>query len=501
MAPGRRAEVSGPPIRRDTLLTRERLVLLFGGAIILRLLLLQAYGGLLAFHNGGEASNVALAVASGRGFADAFFPGQGPTAHLLPASPLIAAGIFAALGKTAVVNVALCIWALAQSLVSYALLLLLFRRLGWPSSAALGAIAALCLLPVFPKEEVIFFRYWEGALAVCLAALSMLLIVRMDTTGSQNAALRWQGCALAALTFFISPPVGLGIYVAWTVALAFRASVRDAIRWCLTAACCVAVVLGPWVVRNHLALGRPILLRDNLGLELALGNNPLSAQARTAEEQAEAYDRALKSMHPYHRGMDPDAFAAAGGEVAYSASLGAAAMSWIAAHPVAFAQLCQRHLLQFFAPGPWQLDLYGSPGFARERSLLLSLTGLLGLLELARGLWLRRRGYAVLTAFVVTVSLPYALVQPIPRYTYLLYGILCFLAARLIHDLASAMLHAHRHGMGPPRLVSLVRSAKIVTTEGKTLPVHRASPRCRLANCALSDHRMGQPGDSPCAAA
>ena len=38
----------------------------------------------------GEAPNVAIALAHGRGFSDAFFVGQGPTAHLLPIAPAIA---------------------------------------------------------------------------------------------------------------------------------------------------------------------------------------------------------------------------------------------------------------------------------------------------------------------------------------------------------------------------------------------------------------------------
>ncbi len=37
---------------------------------------------------GGESDAIARALAEGRGFADAFGPGSGPTAHLMPLTPL-----------------------------------------------------------------------------------------------------------------------------------------------------------------------------------------------------------------------------------------------------------------------------------------------------------------------------------------------------------------------------------------------------------------------------
>ena len=46
----------------------------------------------------GEAFNVARAIAQGRGFADAYQIGQGPTAHLLPVSPMIGGMVYRLFG-------------------------------------------------------------------------------------------------------------------------------------------------------------------------------------------------------------------------------------------------------------------------------------------------------------------------------------------------------------------------------------------------------------------
>ncbi|MFL6788142.1 MAG: hypothetical protein ACJ8FC_05730, partial [Sphingomicrobium sp.] len=66
------------------------ILLLLSGGLILRLFWVdRLLGGPGVFQHAGEATLIAQALADGRGFADAYFPGSGPTAHLSPAVPLI----------------------------------------------------------------------------------------------------------------------------------------------------------------------------------------------------------------------------------------------------------------------------------------------------------------------------------------------------------------------------------------------------------------------------
>ena len=51
------------------------------------------------------------------------------------------------------------------------------------------------------------------------------------------------------------------------------------------AACALAIFLLPWVIRNDVEMGEPILLRSNLGLELAMANYQGALEAQDPLDQ------------------------------------------------------------------------------------------------------------------------------------------------------------------------------------------------------------------------
>jgi hypothetical protein len=179
------------------------------------------------------------------------------------------------------------------------------------------------------------------------------------------------------------------------------------------------------MVRNMIAMDSGPLLRSNVGLEMALANHP---GALADLPPATAYTKRLDDIHPFVSERARAAMEAAGGEVAYSATLGRATNKWIAAHPTDFVQLSLRHLRQLFFPEPWMFVFSESDGRVASRALVAALVNLVGLIGLGAGLAQRRRGYGALAVMLACVSLPYMLVQPMPRYTYLLYGPLLFVA-------------------------------------------------------------------------
>ncbi len=86
----------------------------------------------------GEAENVALALARGAGFADAYFVGSGPTAHLMPTTALLAGMVFEIFGiQSLPSDLILATWALAQMVINFALLFFLFEKLDSPKAARL----------------------------------------------------------------------------------------------------------------------------------------------------------------------------------------------------------------------------------------------------------------------------------------------------------------------------------------------------------------------------
>ncbi|WBY08927.1 hypothetical protein PIB19_05885 [Sphingomonas sp. 7/4-4] len=418
---------------------RFALWLLLGG-LALRLLLLQVRdGGLTAFYGGGEATRIALALARTGTFADAYYEGYGPTAHLLPILPGIAGFLFWLFGPLSVpANLALLGWSLLQTFASYWLLRRLFQRLGMDATAIRWGLALLCLVPVFQPQETIDFRYWEGAAAVTLAAISLNLLLALD----ERTHIGWRAlllpAALAALTFFVSPAAGLGIYACWGLFALRRLGLAKALQFGGLCAAALALLVVPWAMRNAVMVGEPVPLRSNFGLEIAIANHPAAV---SGDRPAETFAERLVAIHPYHGRAARIELAREGGEIAYARHLGTETKAWIAAHPLDFARLSARHLHQFFFPSPWQFYFSSREELRTPRAILLSLVSLFGLLGLGAAIYRRQRGYGWLAIYIAGAALPYAIVQPIPRYSYLVYGMLAFLAVE-------ALLRAGRYVVG-----------------------------------------------------
>lgn len=420
---------------------RERVFLvlaLLGGAGLRLLWLAQVGGSIFKTYGSAEASRIALSVAQGRGIADAYYPGYGPTAHMMPTSPAIAGLLLRLLGpETASSNMALLCWSLVQVGGAILLLRLLFQRLGADRVAVRWATAVLCLLTPFITQETIDFRYWEGAAALCLGVLNLLLISRMERSPQPDARDVATIAALAALTLFVSPPIGLAAGLCWTVFAFRRLDFRRLLQLGLFTAVAVLMVLTPWVVRNQRAFGEPVLFRSNFGLELAIANHP-GALADDAPELIHVHR--VAAIHPFQGAAVPPFVVAPAGEVAYSHKLAVQTWAWIAANPLQFARLYFRHLREFFFPERWELYFSGWSDFAGPRAMLMSTVDLMGLAGLAVGLHRRRRGYWMLALFLTALGLQYALFEPATTHMYPAYCILAFLAVEFVNRAARALL-------------------------------------------------------------
>lgn len=427
---------------------RRFLLLILGAGLLLRLLLLAMRGdGLTGFYGAGEATRVALAIARTGAFADAYYQGYGPTAHLLPINPGVAGSVFWAFGPGTVgANLVLLGWALLQTFIAYLLLRRLAIALDMDAVAVRCGLALLCLLPVFMPQETIDFRYWEGAAAMALAALNLLLIVRVDAARTASIPLILGAAALAALTFFISPAAGLAVYACWGLVALVRLGWKRTLGLGSACAAALALLIAPWMLRNAAVMGDPIPLRSNFGLELAIGNHPAAVDTPHPDD---VFAGRLLRIHPYHSRAARAALRAAGGESAYSAAVGAEARAWIMAHPASFARLSLTHLTQFFVPRPWQFYFSGWNEARHLRALIIGLVGVLGLVGLGFGVARRRRGYWLVATYVALAALPYAIVQPVPRYSYIVWPLLAFLAAE-------AVVRGRRrlHAIGAPEAVS-----------------------------------------------
>jgi hypothetical protein len=193
-----------------------------------------------------------------------------------------------------------------------------------------------------------------------------------------------------------------------------------------------AIVLTPWLVRNSEVMGKPILLRDNFGLELSLG---FHADAAGTSDMHASFVKRLRTVHPFGDGSGRAyaALQAAGGEIAYAEKMGAEAKAWISDNPGASVRLAFVHLRGMLFPPAWYWDMFGktSTGTLVKMAANWLLT-VLALAGLGLGLWRATRPYVYVALFALLPLTPYILVQPILRYRYLIIALFTFIAADFI---------------------------------------------------------------------
>jgi 4-amino-4-deoxy-L-arabinose transferase-like glycosyltransferase len=144
--------------------------------------------------------------------------------------------------------------------VAVVLIGLLGRRVG---GARVGLIAA-GLAAIYPQLVMVDGTVITEALYAPLIAGVLLLTYRLlDHPGPWSAA--FLGLAIGAATMTRSEAIFLVVLLALPAAVIAGRRIGRAPLLCVIAVACTAIVLVPWVVRNEVTLGHPILFTSNSG--------------------------------------------------------------------------------------------------------------------------------------------------------------------------------------------------------------------------------------------
>ncbi len=137
---------------------------------------------------------------------------------------------------------------------------LLGRRVG---GARVGLIAA-GLAAVYPQLVMVDGTVITEALYAPLVAAILLLTYRLlDHPGLWSAA--FLGLAIGAATLTRSEAIFLVVLLALPAAVIAGRRIGRVVPLALVAVAATAIVLVPWVVRNEITLGHPILFTSNSG--------------------------------------------------------------------------------------------------------------------------------------------------------------------------------------------------------------------------------------------
>ncbi|WP_375403910.1 hypothetical protein [uncultured Sphingomonas sp.] len=389
-----------------------------------------------------EAFNVAAAIAEGRGFADAYRTGAGPTAHLTPVTPVLAGGVYAALGvKSFLSEAVLAIWSIGLALGTHLLLYRAFGRIGVPRPLRLFAFAWGCLAPTYINQEAVDFRVWEGGLATFAVALFLDRLLRLVEIDERSPRPAIAVAAIGGAIFFINPAMGVGV-IACMALFAFRhLSVGATLAAAGSGAAMIAVLVTPWAIRNADALGAFVPLRSNAGLELALSNYP---GAEDVSDEHQAYLSRIARIHP---SISDEAYRRLRkvGELEYSNSLGREAVDWMRGHPGTAIKKAAGNFREMFVPSDWKFDPSGISRIAWLRTPLAQATGVFGLIGMLVAM--SRFGMAALypAIYVLTVAVMISPFQPVVRYIYVISPVLVSFAA------CTGLLLARATPSSPPR--------------------------------------------------
>jgi 4-amino-4-deoxy-L-arabinose transferase-like glycosyltransferase len=285
---------------------------------------------------GAEMGWVARSLASGHGFSSPFFPTTGPTALVPPLFPHLLALVFREFGiytvKSSVVILSL------DSLFSALTCIPIYLSLKY----AVGerpAQFAVWLWAIYPFS--IYFsaaQVWDYALTSFLFATCFCFAQRLHL---QDRFLVWFGFGVLYGITALSNPSVLSLFPFFLLTALWKVR-RVGGRWLLRGIVTVvalAVVVGPWTVRNDRVMHAASPIRDGFWLEFWAGN------AGDTSESNPSW------AHPASNPVEMQKFEAEG-ETAYLDHKHAMAVSFVRHHPLIFAGVSLRRAIRYWT-GFW----------------------------------------------------------------------------------------------------------------------------------------------------
>ncbi|MBZ5608156.1 MAG: hypothetical protein LAP38_07860 [Acidobacteriia bacterium] len=368
-----------------------------------------------ASSGGIEPMAIAKNLAESGRFADPFGVATGPSAHTGPLFPFYLAAVLLIFKGAATQALVLRLGAAIVHGLEIALLPLVAETMF--GEAEIGFIAGLLSI-VIPCYRVL--PLWDSSVSGLAVIGFCLVAARIDAQsrrGMLGLGLSW------GLVLLLNPVLAIATGI-WALYAARRNS------WplhhsALALASAILVCL-PWTIRNYVTLGGLVPIRDNFGLELQVSNN---------DGAAPSIVRNTTSLEQFHPSINSRQAAEVRqrGELAYNRDKLRQATAWIQSHPIRFAELSIRRVLEYWFP---RTDAGILTGFGIWIVTMLSVPGML----LAA---VRRVPYGgALLAMLLLAPLPFYILQSDARYREPLLWISLLLAGYALH---SAMRGIARH--------------------------------------------------------
>jgi 4-amino-4-deoxy-L-arabinose transferase-like glycosyltransferase len=281
---------------------------------------------------GGETGRIARSIVEGKGFGNPFFADTGPTAWLTPVFPYLLAGVFEIFGiytKASALAI-LSLDCLFSALTCIPVFYIARKHFGERTALWAGWIWAFFPYAIYFSANFI----WDTALTTLLLPILYLIAIHLEESPK---LWRWAGfgafAGFAALTNAVTMSVApfLGLWAWWRL---YRRRQGENLwtSWFAPGAAAVFAVLivtAPWFMRNYRVFHAFVPFRDNLGMELYIGNN------------GQTWHFAPSGHHPSDSATEWNTYQQLG-ETGYVASRERLALDYIQWHPLGFVWLSAR---------------------------------------------------------------------------------------------------------------------------------------------------------------
>jgi hypothetical protein len=357
----------------------------------------------------------------------------GPTAHEAPLFPALLAGLYKMFGDGG--GGVLAVQALEALVLTGQIVMMPLLAASFGAGFEVACIAEIFAILGLGKNP-----YWEQnyvGLLLVLASLLAFRLLRATEIPVQNSYREQRGwlsdlcspmtlaSALGLLwgTILLMSPSPALVWLSWVALFVWKAR-RSGHRAWVPVALIPLLMLVPWTWRNYRVFHSPVLIRNNLGLELDVSNNSCASYS--------VHDNLLsgcfQSRHPFQNPEEAEKVIQLGESNYNRAKLGQT-LRWIFANPASFTRLTLLRFVHFWFP----TNCGKFFGFYRDEgpiqawviypSTLLSIPGLVLL-------WRKTRPAAVICASLVLLYPPiYYLVQFDYRYRLPILWVSFFLAA------------------------------------------------------------------------
>jgi len=286
----------------------------------------------------GETGRIAQSIIEGKGFSNPLFGDTGPTAWMTPVYPCIVAGVFKIFGvytKPSAI-ILLSLDSLFSALTCVPVFFVARRSFGDRVARAAGWTWAFFPYAIYFSADFI----WVTTLTTLLLGLIFLYALRLEDS---TRPILWIGFGLLCGFSALTDPIVLSVAPFLGAWACYRR--RRALNWAPAAAGAALaffVVVAPWFVRNYRVFHAVIPFRDNIGLELYLGNN------------GDTWHFAPSGHHPSDSAAEMNEYAQLG-EFAYMARKREQAFQYISGHPGAFIFLSFRRMVYMWT-NFWSFD-------------------------------------------------------------------------------------------------------------------------------------------------